>query len=314
MTIMTAGAAIKQGFGLARRAGTAVWVLFLVNLALAALAGLPIYQGIVHFTGNSLMGRELLGGFSTDWLTDFRYSSPGLLERYAGEIAYVGLLAILVNAVLAGGALARFRDPGLPQGLGDFTRATGRYAWRMIRLMILGLIGYWIVFRLLNQGLSGLVTGWMREATDDRSVFGGRLLVGVLTVAGLIFVNLVMDFARVKLVLEDETSAVAAFLVSLGFSLRRLRRALTVYAIPSLLGIGLLVFYRLVVPWGSVNASLAAVGGWRYREPLALALLFIGQQVVMFGRYWFRVAAWGGEWSYYSGQKGPGAGGSPAES
>ena len=304
---MTAGAAIKQGFGLARRAGTAVWVLFLVNLALAALAGLPIYQGVVRFTGHSLMGRELLGGFSTDWLTDFQWNSPGIMERYAGLIAYFGLFAILVNAVLAGGALARFRDPGLPQGLGDFVRAAARYAWRMIRLMILGLIGYWIVFRLLNQGLSDLVTKWTREAMDDRSVFGARLLVGVLTVAGLIFVNLVMDYARVKLVLEDETSAAAAFLASLGFSLRRLRKALTVYAIPSLLGIALLGFYRLVIPWGSINASLAGAGGWRYREPLVLALLFMGQQVIMFGRYWFRVATWGGEWSYYSGLPGPGA-------
>jgi hypothetical protein len=304
---MTAGAAIKQGFGLARRAATAVWVLFVVNLALAALAGLPIYRGVVRFTGHSLIGQELLRGFSTDWLTDFRLNSPGSLERYAGVIAYVGLLSILVNAVLAGGALARFRDPALPQRLGDFARAAGRYAWRMVRLMILGLIGYWIVFRLLNQGLSDIVTKWTREAMDDRPVFVARLLVGILTVAGLISVNLVMDYARVKLVLEDETSAAVAFLGSLGFSLRRLRKALTVYAIPSLLGIALLVFYRLVLPWGLINASLAETAGRRYREPLVLALLFIGQQVIMFGRYWFRVATWGGEWSYYSGLRGSAA-------
>lgn len=38
---MTAGTAIKQGLGTARRVRSAVWDLFLVNLALAALAGIP---------------------------------------------------------------------------------------------------------------------------------------------------------------------------------------------------------------------------------------------------------------------------------
>ena len=93
---------------------------------------------------------------------------------------------------------------------------------------------------------------------------------------------------------------IAAFLSSLGFSLRRLRKALTVYAIPALLGLALLAIYRLVVPWEFINTSLGASGGWPYREPLVLALLFIGQQVVMLGRYWFRVATWASEWSYYS--------------
>jgi len=122
-----------------------------------------------------------------------------------------------------------------------------------------------------------------------------------VTVVGLIFVNLVMDYARVNLVREEETSAVLAFLSSLGFSLSRLRKALAVYAIPSLLGVALLVVYRLVVPWSLVNESLGSTGWSHLREPLVLALLFFGQQAIMLGRYWFRVATWASEWSYCSG-------------
>jgi hypothetical protein len=50
-----------------------------------------------------------------------------------------------------------------------------------------------------------------------------------------------------------------------------------------------------------INSMLGGSGGMHFREPLVLALLFIVQQAVMFGRYWFRVATWGGEWSYLSG-------------
>jgi FtsH-binding integral membrane protein len=170
----------------------------------------------------------------------------------------------------------------------------------MVRLMILGLICYWLVFLVLNQGLTLLTRRWTVNALDDRPVFWINLGVGLVTLAGLIFVNLVMDYARVNLVREEETSAAMAFLSSLGFSLGRLRKALTVYAIPSLLGIALLVVYRLVVPWNFVNRSLGSAGWSHLREPLVLALLFIGQQVIMLGRYWFRVATWASEWSYFS--------------
>lgn len=298
---MSVGAAIKQGFGLGRRAGTGVWVLFIVNLGLAALAGLPIYRGILRFTGHSLMSEELLRGFSADWLTDFRINSPGSLDRYAGVIAYMGMLSILVNSVLAGGVLARFRRLDLPQGLGDFSRETARYAWRMIRLMIIGLICYWVVFRSLYQGLGSLVGTLMRHVLDDRPIFWAHLAVGLLTLVGVVFVSLVVDYARVKMVLEDETSAVGAFLASLGFSLSRLRKVFVVYAVPSLLGVALLGIYRLLLPWGMINSMLGGSRGMYFREPLVLALLFIVQQAVMFGRYWFRVATWGSEWSYLSG-------------
>ena len=47
----------------------------------------------------------------------------------------------------------------------------------------------------------------------------------------------------------------------------------------------------------------AETGLARYQEQLAVALLFIGQQLVMFGRYWFRVAGWASAWSSYSGSR-----------
>jgi hypothetical protein len=67
--------------------------------------------------------------------------------------------------------------------------------------------------------------------------------------------------------------------------------------------LALLGVYRLVFPWEFINATIA--GGSHIREPLALAGLFVVQQVVMLGRYWFRVATWASEWSYYSSTRQP---------
>jgi len=292
-----------QGFSMARRARPAVWILLLANLGLAALAGLPIYRGILRFTGYSLMSQKVAFGLSYDWLTDFAVNSPGSLGRYAALIALVGMISIPINAILAGGVLGRFRNANLQFSLAGFFRDVKRFGWRLIRLMILGLFSYWLVFLITNRGLRSLISSQTNDWQDDRMVFALRLIAGLLCVAGLGFVNLVMDYARVKLVMEDGSSAAEAFLVSLGFSLGRLRKVVTVYALPTLASVALLGIYWLVVPWSLINTP-PAEGTWgQYREPLVVALLFLGQQLVMFGRYWFRVAAWAGEWSYYGGSR-----------
>jgi hypothetical protein len=294
---MTPGTAIWKGFGLARRARSGVWMLFFANLGLAALAAYPIYHGILAFTGHSAMSRTLATGFSVDWLTDFSFNNGGTLDRYATSIAIVGLLTILMDSVLAGGVVASFREPAL-RSLGDFFRDCRRYGWRLVRLMMIGLICYWIVFRLLNQGLGDLADRWTRQWLDDRPVFWVKLVPGVLTLLGLIFVNLVMDFARVRLVMEEGSSAIEAFLASMGFSLKRLRRAIVIYAVPSLCGIALLGLYLLV--WPPARQIAKAVPGAQTGQELILAVLFIGQQAIMLVRYWFRVATWGSEWTFYS--------------
>ncbi len=285
---MTTGKAIKQGFVITRRVRSAVWILFLVNLGLAALAGLPIYHGILRFTAYSLLSQTLARGFSQDWLTDFSVNGHGSLNRYAAVIVVIGLLSIPVNSVLAGGVMARFRTPKQTSSLGDFLRDTARYAGRLLRLMIIGLVCYWIIFWLLNQWLRTSLDRWARDWLDDRPIFWLHLSVFVALFLALTFVNVVMDYARVKLILDESSSALEALLAALGFCLARLRKAATVYAVPSLCGIALLGVYRLLVPWHLVH------------NPFSVVLLFIGQQLIMAGRYWFRVAAWGSEWSLYS--------------
>ncbi len=286
---------------MAWRTRTVVWILFLVNLGLAALASFPIYRDVLAFTGHSLMNQSLITGFSTDWLTDFSINNPGTLERLARLMALMGLFSISANTVLAGGVVARFRSPDERFSLGIFFRDTGRYAWRLLRLMVIGLVCYWIVFWVLNYRLRGFIDHRTRNSLHDRPVFWINLGVSILVLLGIGFVNLALDYARVKLVLEDGSSAIEAFLAALGFSLGRLRRAVTVYALPSLGGLALLGLYVHHAPRASFVAHWGATSGASYGEPLGLALIFIGQQLIMFGRYWFRVATWASEWSLYAG-------------
>jgi hypothetical protein len=303
--MVSASASIRQGFRLARRSRSAVWVLFLANMLIAIVAGLPIYQGILSFTSHSLMGRKLLTGFSVDWFTDFAFNSRGAFEQYAQFILVLGLVSLPVNAILAGGVLARFQRWQEPFGLGTFFRDCGRYAWRMLWLMAIALVAYWAVFRFVGSGLGKMVNHATLYWMNDRSVFVAHLGAGLLLLLSLAFVNLVIDFAKVRIVFGEGSGFLESFLASLGFCIGRLPKAIIVYAIPSLCGLAMLGIYRLVTPWPVIHTALSDTTRTSYEPLLVLALLFIGQQLVMFSRYWFRVATWASEWSLFANTRRP---------
>lgn len=257
------------------------------------------------------MAQSLVRGFSADWLVDFSFNSPGSLHRYGIIILLIGLVAIPVNSVLAGGVIARFRESAQAASSPSFWHDTGRYAWRLLRLAVIALICYWIIFRVLHQALGEFVNDRTRGWLDDRPVFWVHLGAAIPLLLALGLVNLIVDFARVRLVMEDEMSALAAFLRSLIFSVRRLGRAVTVWAIPSLCGLAFLVLYRAVFPWHLVNSMATTLSyptgksaaSAHYQIPLAFIIIFAVQQIVIFGRYWFRAATWASEWKLYAGER-----------
>jgi hypothetical protein len=313
--MVNAWAALRLGFGLARRVRSAVWVLFAANMGLALVAGLPVYYGILHFTSHSLMSEKLLTGFSADWFTDFAFNGHGSLEHDAQFIAVLGLIALPLNAILAGGVLARFHRPQDRFRLGAFFRDCGRYASRMLWLMLFALAAYWAVFHFVHAGLGKMVDHATLYWMDDRTAFLAHAGVGLLVLLTLVFINLVIDFAQVRIVFHEGAGALESFLGAMGFSIARLPRAVAVYTAPALCGIALLGIYRLVTPWHAIDAALGYSARASHEASLVLALLFVGQQLVIFGRYWFRVATWASEWSLYTSRWPPApAGGETGES
>lgn len=296
---MNSGTALKKGFGLMPRARRAVWLLFVANLVLAAVAAWPIYDGIQAFTAHREAAHTLTLGLSANWLTDFAINQKGALERDASFAEAFGLIAIFVNTILAGGVLGSFRPQGLPGVHAGFWQNTGRYAWRLVRLMLLGLIGYWIVFRLLNEALGQAVVHWTAGWQKEPSVVWMQVGAGVLLLMGLGLLNLVMDFSQVKLVKEESSSALEALWGAFGFCFSRLGKALVVYVIPSLCGLILLGIYVLVIRGAHAGHVAGAISGHGRHDTLMILALFLLQQAVIFGRYWFRVATWASEWSLY---------------
>jgi hypothetical protein len=286
--------------------GGAIATTFLIALPLSiALRGM-----IAAHLGTSLTADSVAAGANYDWWQEFTSQATGLGTTFIP--ATVGFGAVLENisnlldnqpmaATIAGAAAAwmviwTFLSGGIldryarqrPTRTHGFFSACGTHFWRFLRLGVLALAFY--------QWLFGYVHGWIfdsffpwatRDLTVERTGFAIRvacyLLFGALLVAG----NIVFDFARVRIVVEDRRSAFGALLAGIRF-VRRNRGTLYLYLLNSAVFVLLALLYALAAP-GAPGAGLSM---W-----LTLAL----GQLYIVGRHYVKLLFYASETAFFQG-------------
>ena len=217
------------------------WV-YLTTLVVAlplTLAMKDLLQG--SFEG-SLAEDNLRQGFDLAWYQEFAAGRTGLgktfgptvvgilpvlsnLERLLdGKLHQVdptvlgaGILMVLVWSLLLGGILSRFAHEGEPHLRAGFLAQGGLFFWRFLRLSLISGLLYWGIFRGIGQPLHR----WIEAATRDTTVERTVLIYTVLaySLVGLLFLmtQLVLDYARISLVVERAAQRAAGPVSSPGF-------------------------------------------------------------------------------------------------
>jgi hypothetical protein len=158
-----------------------------------------------------------------------------------------------------------------------FFQGAGRFFGRFFRLMIYSLI-IWVGFFLINlffHLFAGLLTNQGNNEKMVFVMFWARLAVFVFF---YFFVLMVMDYARIKIVLENSRKVFRDMFWSLGFVLKKLGRTLALYYILVVTGILMAVFYWLIdvlIPTQTV---------------VMVILAFLWGQIFIFARSWLSVA------------------------
>lgn len=269
---------LRSGLRRARRAARIALVLWGANLGLALLAGLPAWFGLESALAHSPEGDRLLAGFSFAVLADLLRDHEAVAQLWLLFAAGLGGLALLFNAIAAGGVLEVLAHPDGPL-LATFGRGAGRYLRRFVRLAALAALGFGAC-----AALALIVTAPLRRRLEDSSwepmpqVFGVGMAL-VLASLALVWL-LALDLARVRIVAGD---------------LRRVRPALAAGLRRVLTGIaplGLWSVYAL-----ACLALLAAYAAFRSTAPASswpgIALMVACQQAVMLARAGARLALWG---------------------
>jgi hypothetical protein len=306
---MTAAAAVREGVGRALRAPVILAGTFVLTLLVSLPLAVALRGMIVAHLGMSLAADAAANATNYGWWQEFLAQAAGLGTTFVPSI--IGFGAVLQNlsdlvdnvplattvagavgawlvlwSFLSGGILDRLARNRATRAAGFFA-ACGRHFPAVARLGVLALLAYGATFRWLQPWL--LTTTFerlTRDMTVERSAFLARvMLYGVFGLV-LIWINIVFDYARIRIVVEDRRSAIGALLAGMRFVRRNGAGAAGVYALNASLFLGLILLYALLArgatPGGAAGWMALGVGELYILARHYLKLAFYASETALF--------------------------------
>lgn len=311
---MTFSSALREGMRRVNRAPAilaGVWALtILISLPLA----LGLRDRIEQHLGGSLAADTAASGVNYEWMLEFGDQASGLdatlrptiigygavldnlsafLDNTKQPVAIVGAAAAYVALWIAaaGGIIDRYARDRATRAHGFFA-ASGEYFFRFLRLAVVMWIVYAYLFAYLHPWLfDRLYSRWVYEITVERAAF---LLRAALYLAfGLVVAacNLIFDYAKVRAVVEDRRSMLAAVAGAVRFIRRNLGAAIALYLADVLLFVVIVAMYAAIAPG-------AGGAGWSVWWGFAVGQLYV------VARLWVKLVFWASETALFQGRLG----------
>jgi len=265
--------------------------LLAINLLTGMLLTIPFYRELIFQLGNSLFGRTLLEGFSLTWLAEFRLNNE-LFERTMGSIILpVAIIYIFLWSVLSGGILELFITGSDGSRFRRFLTGVSRYFFPFLRLTVISSILYLLIYWLLEIEAWSRIEIILEESPYSRLATIFSVCITLFTIAALLFIDMIFDYARIRRVIDGFPSVTLAILGSLKFCFGNLKETLMLYASLLLLSGILILIYLIIynlIPQNSLS--------W-------IITLFLIQESFMLVRIFIRVATYSCQMHYYINNK-----------
>jgi len=274
---MGPGAAFREGLRRAARAPALLAGTFAVTLLIA----IPLTIALRGMIASQLDASAMSAARSVDreWWQEFLSQATGLGQTFVPTT--IGFSAVLKNlsdladnvplattiagavgawlvvwSFLSGGIIDRLARDRRTRSEGFFG-AAGTHFPAILRLGLLALIVYGALFRWLHPLLVDRAYG--RLTTDmsvERSAFLVRFVLYAVFGTLVAAANLIIDYARIRIVVEDRRSAIGSLVASLRFVRRHTAAVAGLYLLNTLLFVVLIAIYGIVSSGAAPGAAV----------------------------------------------------------
>ena len=283
--------------------------IYVMTFAIALPLAITLRGALSAHLGSSLAAETAAAGVNYDWWQEFTAQATGVGTSFVPSI--IGFAAVLDNvsgvldgrppiapvatalalylagwAFLTGGILDRYARQR-PTRTHGFFAASGVYFLRFLRLAAIAGVVYWWLFAYVHPWLfDEQFVNLTRGLSVERSAFLIRALFYILFGAALVATGLVVDYAKVRIVVEDRRSAVGALSASIRFIRNHGRQVLALYAMNTLVFLVVLAIWALVAP-GAGGTGISMWAGFIVAQlcivvRLLVKLQFIASQTAIF--------------------------------
>ena len=298
--------AFIDGLMRVKRAPALVIGVWLATVFTALPFAIVLQALIGDHLGASMAAQNAADGVDFDWWNEFLAQTSGVglsfvpailgfaavmrnLSTFVDNSGFPLVIAIAVSAhmlvslFLLGGVLDRLaRDRAV--GAAAFFSACGTYAVRFLRLAVIATAVYGVLLGPYHHWLFEDLYGALTEnLTVERTAFFYRVALYIAFLVPLSLANVIVDYAKVRAVVEDRRSMIGAVVSAVRFIRRNPGAAFGLYLLDTLLFLAVIGLYFLTAPGAGVNNSLAfAIGQLYIVFRVIVRLQFAASQMALF--------------------------------
>ncbi len=253
------------------------WIVFYAfNLVFAAIIAYPAHVLISRYFGHSLRAENFLNQFDFMATVNFLRDNASGLSAIAATLLILGLFYLLLQYFLMGGIYSIYIQEEPPSDLPNFWKLCAEYFGRFFRILLIWLLLLMIVVFVYFL-LIGVLNSIKSHIFDE--ILSSLMRGSVLFVVAMLFLffDMLIDYTKTFLVLDNHRSVLLSFGKAINFAFRHLG------------SVTLLYFLLILSAVFLIAAYLFGSHFFDGRSWLFIAILFALQQVFIFLRVGLRL-------------------------
>lgn len=264
-----------------------VLLLWFFNLLFGFIVFYLFYNRLMEAMSRSAISEGMQSKVNYHFVFEFLTYHGEAWSTIRGTAVILVCIYVLLSIFMLGGILHSLVETQRASFLQRFFQGCGKFFGRFFRLFIYSLI-LWFVFFVLIFILFQVGKALTGNGVNEQLTYYLFLVGAAIGLFFIFFINMIQDYARIKIVTEDSRYVFRSLFQSIGFVFGRLGGTLVLYYLLVLTGVAIAVVYwglRLVVPFSS------AAG---------IFLTFVVYQLFIASHAWLKIAFQAGQLSYYT--------------
>ena len=213
---------------------------------------------------------KTLGGFLYDFF--FRWEINGASTSL---LFLLSLLYVCANSFLSGAFIAVYSKE-YPFSFTEFLTEGARYFGKFFRIALVALLIYFLFFNLVVDWINNSIVRWTQAEASETVPYTYYMIRNVVVLFLFSFLSMIFDYARVRMVVDDRASSLAASAAGTKFAVTNARSTYGLYLQLCLIGFALIAFYAVI------ESVIPQDSYW------PLLFLFVLQQCYMLARFWLK--------------------------
>ena len=289
-----------KGFRITGKAWKLVILLFMINLLFSLLLAIPMYNSLKDSFGQSEAGSRMAKGFDYIWWQEFRDEAKGLETTFSPSIIgkgailnnlesliqmrffsssptliAFGLFYIILHVFLAGGILTILNQDVPKFSMKEFARGAGSHFFRFFVLMLFSWVFIISIGVFLRDAVSSVLTNITADSLSEVTPFTYMLALSALIFVLLLFIQMVFDYARIKVVLDESRNVLKSTLEAVAFVFKHPFSTFGLFYLILLIQVAVTVIYILlkeIIPQSNFPWVLA---GFLLQQMFIIAIIWI---------------------------------------